>query len=283
MGAEFVTPFVYVRHMFSRKPESLLELLVPHPPTPPPPPSDSPPPSDPKSTKPRIGGVNSRPGQENEVYDLGPSYGADEAEKQRAIEEVVQLAARKARSSRGFSTPEVAAGGVVPKGRIVTDAMTDEVKNRVLREAVSYATTMDWEVTTAKPMQSHRLRPIVLLTCGFVALLLGAHSFIGRPDWIYGPDPGRVPPQRRAGHMWFAMYLTAQHVYAYADSNGGRLPQSLSELGENWPGLKYRSLGGGAFELEATVDANRPLTFQSDRNPRVLRDASVAYLREATP
>jgi hypothetical protein len=274
ISAFFVTSSVYVRHMFDANSgaDTALQLVPATPPTPPSPPPDNRPPAE---------GLKDRSPANEEVIDLGPATETSEAERARAIEEVVRLAARK---SRGTGRQKWDALPPGPTKDVATkDAASDEEKNRMLRDVVSYATTMEWETTSAKPMESYRLRPIVLVTAAVLSLLLGAYAFTAHPAWIYGPDPSRVPASRREGHMRFAMYLTAQRLFAYRDSTAGALPPSLKHVGENWYGLRYTVLDGGSFELEAFQESRRPLSFRSDNNPRILRDAAIPLLRTVTP
>ena len=94
--------------------------------------------------------------------------------------------------------------------------------------------------------------------------------------------PTAVSEEREA-HLRFAMFLAMQRLIAHRDANGGVLPQSLSDVGEDWPGVSYHVIGDSVFELRAIGDAAQVLTLRSDRDARAFVDLSPSALRRNLP
>jgi hypothetical protein len=284
----------------------------------PPPPSSPPPPPSRRNraAKPPASGTGGLP-SDDEVYDLGPADDvADESERAQAIQEVVELVARR-KPSPGEDEPDAPVlelttsepvdeaeiektirevvelpepPSAKPVGREkepplaailkTGDPADDLEKAEAIRAVVEGAVRFTREVAAAKPMQSYRSRPIVLAAIAVPCLALALFTSLARPQWVFGPNPAAASTAQREAHIRFAMFLVAQRLYAYRDANQGQLPRSLLEIGEEWPGLIYTNLGGSVFELRSIDSLVPPISFRSDGDERALLGQSRTYLRE---
>ena len=194
----------------------------------------------------------------------------DDVEKEQAVREVVELVGEK----RTAKEPQLASE--LPTG----DPADELEKARAVREVVEGAIRFTREVAAAKPMESYQSRPIVLAAIAIPCLILATYTVAARPEWVFGPDPAQEAPARREAHLRFTMFLVAQRLYAYRDANRGQLPQSLQEIGEDWPGIIYRNAGGSVFELRSADALVPTITFQSEADATALLGSSRSHLRE---
>ena len=203
---------------------------------------------------------------------------ADDLEKQRAIQEVVRLAPPE-RADMGTKAPEPVKPIPLPAGEVASEL----VKAQVLKEVVESAARFTLSVRLAKQMQSYRARPIVLAALAIPCLLLGVYTFIARPEWVFGPNPARLAPDQREGHLRFAMFLLAQRLHAYREANGGQLPAALADVGEEWPGIEYRNVDGSMFELRGKDPSTPLLVYRSYDDPTTFAGGSRQFLRQQVP
>lgn len=77
----------------------------------------------------------------------------------------------------------------------------------------------------------------------------------------------------------FAMYLQAQRIKAF-QQGAGRLPRELAEAGQPLPGMSYRPLSAGTYELEGATDRVR-LTYRSDTPLREFLGTGADVLDES--
>lgn len=168
--------------------------------------------------------------------------------------------------------------------RLPPDDAADELeKAQALRDVLEHAVEFTRAVSTARPMESYRSRPVVLAAIAIPSLLLCLYSFIARPDWVFGHDPARSSPARQEAHLRFAMFLVSQRLNAYRDAHGGALPQSLPEVGETWAHITYEILPDSGFELRALAGSGRPIALRSDQDARAFLGPSARHLREQRP
>ena len=161
----------------------------------------------------------------------------------------------------------------------VGDEADEAVKQAIVREVVEHAERVNRDVELARPMESYRARPMVLALLAVVSVSLAAYSYLARPAWVFGPSPDQGPLVQREGYLRYAMFLAAERVLEYRESNAGSLPRTLLETGESWPGMSYH-VSGETFELRARVDSAPPLVYQSTQDPRTFLGTARRFLRE---
>lgn len=154
----------------------------------------------------------------------------------------------------------------------------DVAKQLALRDVMEYAVRVTRETVEAKPMKSWRSRPIVLTAVASLSVVLCTYTFLGRPEWIYGPDPVRLEPVRRDAYLRYALYLTSQRVAEYR-SRRGALPASLAEAGPAWAGITYRVISDSVFELRVAPDSGIAIVFRSDQSLPDFLGASLPLIR----
>jgi hypothetical protein len=159
----------------------------------------------------------------------------------------------------------------------------DAQREAALKDVVEGAARFTRAVELAKPMGSYRSRPIVLVVLAAVALAVGLYSLTAKPDWVYGPSPAQTRTAQGEAHIRFAMFLIAQRVNAHRIAHNGELPQSLTEVGEDWPTIIYRKVDASNFELRS-VDAAAPgITLRNDEDAVAFLGSSRRHLRRQQP
>jgi hypothetical protein len=165
-----------------------------------------------------------------------------------------------------------------PSG-VIAPLDQDEVEKQLaLRDVMEYAVRETRAVATAKHLTSWRSRPIILAALAIPLALLSAFSLIAKPEFIYGPSPASVPAARRAAETRFALYLVAQRVLAYRETQS-RLPESLVAAGEEWDGISYRVVNDSVFELRSVGDSARAVVYRSNERVDPFLGGSVTMLR----
>jgi hypothetical protein len=165
-----------------------------------------------------------------------------------------------------------------PSGAQAAFGAEEIEKQLAIRDVMEYAVRETRAVQLAKLMQSYSSRPILLALIAVPSLIVALYAYAARPDWVFGPDQVRMQPVRKQAYAKFAMYLAAQKVETYRASQG-RLPGSLGELGEDWPGMSYRALSFTTFELTVRGDSGE-IALQSDRPVRAFLGSSPTFLRK---
>src|SRR5688572_24852244 len=155
----------------------------------------------------------------------------------------------------------------------------DAEREDAIKEVVEVAARFTRAVELAKPMASYRSRPIVLAVLAAAAMAVGLYSLTARPDWVYGPSPAQTRTAQGEAHIRFAMFLIAQRVNAHRVAQNGELPQSLRQIGEDWPTIIYRKVDASVFELRS-VDAAAPgITLRNDEDAVAFLGSSRRHLR----
>ncbi len=100
----------------------------------------------------------------------------------------------------------------------------------------------------------------------YLALALAAvgnvYLWVGQPAWLVGERAAPMTPEREEGILRFQMYVQAQRIEAFRTQHG-RLPQTLEETGEPFPGMSYRVTGPGSWELLGVSDRARLVLLSS--------------------
>ena len=198
----------------------------------------------------------------------------DEAARLAALRDVVKLGPEKSR--RSTARPEIPRAAELPGG----EASDEVVRARAILDVVQHAARFTKAIALARPMESYRARPIVLTILAVASLSVMVYSLIGRPEWVYGPDPAKRPVAEREANLRFVTYLVVQRVNAYRDARRGFLPGSLAEVGESWPGITYTLLGQSEYEVRAVEAGAPPIIYRSTQDPAAtLLEPSRPFLR----
>ena len=143
----------------------------------------------------------------------------------------------------------------------------------VLRDVMTHAVEVEKETRKVSgPPGASRGGRIAALVVGVPALAFCVYSLVARPEFIWGPNPEAVAPARKDANLRFTMFLLAQRIRSYRQTNRV-LPSSLAAVGENPPGITYSVLSDTVFELSASADG-KAVVFRSDEPAaRFLGDA----------
>ncbi|HVZ76970.1 MAG TPA: hypothetical protein VG818_03210 [Gemmatimonadaceae bacterium] len=115
---------------------------------------------------------------------------------------------------------------------------------RMLAEVMDYVI----KVSTPTPMEIPRPKLWVPLL-GFACMIFAFYSWGARPEWIWGPQPDAAQAQAtRDAEMRFQMFLLAQRIFNYRREFGA-VPDSLAQVGERIPGVRYEALTDTSFVL----------------------------------
>lgn len=165
-----------------------------------------------------------------------------------------------------------------PSG-IIAPVDADEVEKQLaLRDVMEHAVRETKAVASAKQIQSWRSRPIILAAIAIPLALIAGYSLVAKPEFIYGPKPGTMPVQRRVAYQRFAMFLAAQRVVEYRETQR-RLPPSLEATGESWAGITYRLVNDSVFELRAAGDSGAAIVYRSDQRLDPFLGSSITMIK----
>jgi hypothetical protein len=208
------------------------------------------------------------------VVEITVEGDVDEAARLAALREVVNLGPEKSR--RSTARQDIPRAADLPQG-----AASDQVvRAQAILDVVQHAARFTKAIALARPMESYRARPIVLTLLAVTSLSLMVYSLVGRPEWVYGPDPAKTPVAEREANLRFVTYLVVQRVNAYRDARRGFLPGSLEEVGESWPGLSYTLVGQTEYEVRAIEPGAPPVIYRSTQDAEAtLLEPSRPFLR----
>jgi len=169
----------------------------------------------------------------------------------------------------------------VPVLDLSEEAASELEKAEAIRDVMEHAVRVTRAVALAKEMKSWPLRPLALALVAVMSVTLGVYTFTAQADWAYGPDPASVPALRHDAHVRFAMYLTSQRLIAHQAATGV-LPETLAELGEEWPGVEYVR-ADSSFTLRARAADGAPITLEPAGDLKAFLADSRLHLRERRP
>ena len=162
------------------------------------------------------------------------------------------------------------------------DAAEELEKAKAILDVVQHSARFTRAVAAAKPIESYRGRTIVLASIALPMLLFTVVAYIVRPAGIFGarPNPGSI--ERREAYQRFVMSLVAHRLEHYRASNQGRLPQSLAEVGEDWPDIGFAVVDReqGIYELNGTGVLPEPISYRSTQKVDDLVGESAKFLRD---
>lgn len=135
----------------------------------------------------------------------------------------------------------------------------------LLRDVMDHAVRVHKETTGPRGIggRSGFNRSTVVIAVCVPLLALCVYSWVARPEFLWGPKAGPLPPVRQEANMRFAMFLLAQRIRSYRAAQG-HYPATLEELGETMPGVVYSLSADGVFQLTASENG-KPLTYRSDQ------------------
>jgi hypothetical protein len=143
---------------------------------------------------------------------------------------------------------------------------SDVDRKLLLRDVMDHAVKVHKE-TNKKGVIPNSGSGAVLASILCVPLLaLCVYSVVVRPEWLWGPKAGPLPPVQQDANIRFSMFLLAQRIEAFKSARN-QYPASLQELGESLPGVTYAKVNDNVFELRAT-EAGKPVVFRSDQPAR---------------
>lgn len=124
-------------------------------------------------------------------------------------------------------------------------------------------------------------QPKWMLPLGANLGVLALYLLIAPPSFIV-LDPIEAPAaQEQVRGLQMAMFMQAQRIEAYRIENG-ELPARLEDAGSPTPGVEYRLVGSGTYQLVG-VAADEALVYDSaEQSPQEWLDPSAAQrLRES--
>jgi len=179
-----------------------------------------------------------------------------------------------------------AAGGEEPEEEIdLTGAIdlgpeiTQEIRDRLLAQALAHAEIQDarYRVPYADPRPAGRWKALVAAGLLLVAGILTAAP----PAWVRPDPPARLDADGHARALRSALLLQSQQVDAFRVRNQ-RLPDSLDELPQRLPGLRYVRSGNRAYQLIGyEPDGNAVIYDSSNPGPEFGRLARGFEPRDA--
>jgi hypothetical protein len=171
-----------------------------------------------------------------------------------------------------------------PKAPLTTseDAAEELEKAKAILDVVQHSARFTRAVALAKPIESFRGRTIILAALALPLLVLTVYTYVARPAWVFGADPVAGSVERREAYQRFVMSLVAHRLDYYRATNQGQLPQSLIDVGEEWPGIGYTVVDReqGIYELHGTGVLPEPIKYRSDQRLPDFVGGSTRFLRD---
>jgi hypothetical protein len=157
-------------------------------------------------------------------------------------------------------TPEIGSKG---KG----GGKTDVDRALLLRDVMDHAVKVHKESATAPRTGGGGGRAVLAAAFCVPVLAFCVYSWVARPEFLWGPKAGPLPPVQQDANTRFAMFLLAQRIRSYRAAQG-HYPASLEELGETVPGVVYSLGTDGVFQLTASENGKR-ISYRSDQPANV--------------
>jgi hypothetical protein len=124
--------------------------------------------------------------------------------------------------------------------------ITPDLRDRLLAQALAHVELQDarYRVPYADPRPAGRWKALVAAGLLLVAGILAAAP----PAWVRPEPPAQLDAAGRARALRTALLLQSQQVDAYR-VRYQRLPESLGELRQRIPGLRYVRSGNRAYQI----------------------------------
>ena len=189
-----------------------------------------------------------------------------DVEAERAVEEaaadvsdaVAESAAAQPAPGRAERTAEEAIRLLADLGSVSSPAIRD----RLLAEALAHAEHKDasYRVPFADAPTAGRWKALA----AFVVLLLAALVALAPPGWARPDTPPQLATSERAHGLRLALLLQAEQIEAFRVREQ-RLPETLADVGEALPGLRYVLSGTRAYQLIAYLPDGTAVVYDSAR------------------
>jgi hypothetical protein len=162
------------------------------------------------------------------------------------------------------------------------EAAEELEKAKAILDVVQHSARFTRAVALAKPIESVRGRTITLAALAVPLLILTVYAYVIRPTWVFGANPTSGSVQRQEAYQRFVMSLVAYRVDYYRATNRGQLPQSLADVGEQWPGIGYAVVDRerGLYEIHGTGVLPEPIRYRSDQSLPDFVGGSARFLRD---
>jgi hypothetical protein len=187
-----------------------------------------------------------------------PEAAEPEGEQEPAPVEVEDVAASApADASEGEEEPEAEFDltGAIDLG----PEITPELRDRLLAQALAHAEIQDARYRVPYADRSAgRWKALVAVGLVLVAGILLAAP----PSWVRPDPPAQLDAADRARALRTALLLQSQQVDAYRVRNQ-RLPESLDELPQSIPGLRYVRSGNRAYQIIAYEQDGNAIIYDS--------------------
>ena len=173
---------------------------------------------------------------------------------------------------------------VPPKQPLTTseDAAEELEKAKAILDVVQHSARFTRAVALAKPIESFRGRTIIMAAIAVPVFVLTVFVYVARPAWVFGADPAPRSIERREAYQRFVMSLVAHRLDYYRWTNNGQLPQTLTQVGEEWPGIGYTVVDReqGIYELHGTGVLAEPIMYRSNQALDEFLGGSTRFLRD---
>jgi hypothetical protein len=123
---------------------------------------------------------------------------------------------------------------------------TPEFRERLLAQALAHTEMQDARYRV--PFSDARARGRWKGAIASAILVFAAVLVAVPPGWVRPEPPARIEARDRVGGVRSALLLQAQQVDAFR-VRSQRLPNSLDELPDHFPGLRYLRSGNGTYQL----------------------------------
>jgi len=151
-----------------------------------------------------------------------------------------------------------------------------------LRDVLTHAVEVEKESRKhSGPPGSSGTGRMITMILGVPALAFCVYSFVARPEFIWGPNPSSVTAERRDANLRFTMFLLSQRIRTQGRSLG-KLPATLTDVGESPPGITYSVVSDTVFELRAT-EGGQAVVLRSNEPPRQFLGDAQKYILGRVP
>jgi hypothetical protein len=141
------------------------------------------------------------------------------------------------------------------------EATTDEQRDRLLAAALAHVEMQDavYRVRTSSGLSRSRLKA----TSTYILLVVALIVAIVPPGFIVPAQPTRVTNADREYGIRVAMVLEAQQIEAFRVETQ-RLPDSLEEVPNGLPGIRFVKSGARLYQLIAYLPSGEAIVYDSE-------------------